>query len=136
MTLDDDSLLSAYLDGQLSPDQQQLVESALVSDPQAAETLRNLTILRDLLAGLTRDGSVDVIAPVLDRIRKRLRRRAVLAASRHLALSTPRWARAAGVLGIAAGLLIALMIPWVLPRHLPAPQGAAGSPQSALAARD
>ena len=42
MTLDDDSILSAYLDGQLGPEQQQAVESALFADPQLAKELRGL----------------------------------------------------------------------------------------------
>src|SRR5438270_391802 len=134
MTLDDDSLLSAYLDGQLSPDQQQLVESASVSDPHVAETLRNLTLVRDLLAGLSREAAVDVTAPVLARIHRQLRLRTVLAAALHPALASSRRARVAGVLGMAALLLIAITVP-ILMRHLPAPQGTAGSPHPATAAR-
>jgi anti-sigma factor RsiW len=127
MTLDDDSFLSAYMDGQLNPDQQQWVESALVADPQLAENLRRLTILRDLLASWPCDASVDVTAPVLNRIRRRLRLRALLAESLHPSTAPLRWARAAG-LTVAAGLLIALTLtltPWP-PRR--APDRSAGAP--------
>ena len=109
MTLDDDSLLSAYMDGQLGPDQQQAVESALVSDPQLAEQFRHLTTVRELLAGLSRDAPVDVTVPVMNRIRMRQRLRAILAAAFPPAGATPQWTRAAGWIGIAATILIALL---------------------------
>ncbi|MFI5454697.1 MAG: anti-sigma factor family protein [Isosphaerales bacterium] len=71
MMSDDDSFLSAYMDGQLDPGQHEWVESALVSNPQLAEQLRGLTVLRDLVAGLARDTSVDVAPRVMERIRAR-----------------------------------------------------------------
>ncbi len=71
MTLDDDSILSAYLDGQLGPEQQQAVESALFADPQLAEELRGLAFLRDLMAGLSREASPDVTSRVMRRVRRR-----------------------------------------------------------------
>jgi hypothetical protein len=112
MTLDDDSLLSAYMDGQLNPEQHQAVESALVADPQLAEQLRHLTTVRELLAGLSRDDPVDVTGPVMNRIRMRAPLRAVLAAVFPPGGATPRWTRAAGRIAIAATILIALVIPW------------------------
>jgi hypothetical protein len=121
MTLDDDSLLSAYMDGQLDPEQYQTVESALVSDPQLAEQFRHLTTVRELLAGLSRDAPVDVTVPVLNRIRMRLRLRAILAAP------TPRWTRAPAVLGIAATILFALAISLSPMRRLLAPDGPEGN---------
>ena len=71
MTLDDDSILSAYLDGQLGPEQQQAVESALFADPRLAEELRGLAALRDLLAGLPREAPADVTSRVMRRVRRR-----------------------------------------------------------------
>jgi negative regulator of sigma E activity len=118
MILDDDSLLSAYIDGELGPDQQQSIESALVSDPQLAERFRHLTTVRDLLAGLSREEPVDVTRPVMNRIRRHLRLRAILAA---VWLATPatqqwqKWARTAS-LGMAATILIVLSISLVRPR--------------------
>jgi hypothetical protein len=64
MNLEDETLLSAYLDGQLAPDQAHAVESALVSQPEIAEKLRGLASVRDLVAGLSRDFTVDVSARV------------------------------------------------------------------------
>jgi hypothetical protein len=117
MTLDDDSLLSAYMDGELVPDHQQSVESALVSDPQLAERLRHLTTVRDLLAGLSRDTPVDVTGPVMNRIRRQVRLRELLAAVWPPPPATLKWGRTAGI-GIAATILIVLLIPsFVRPRR-------------------
>ena len=69
MMRDDDSRLSAFLDGQLDPVRRQQVESALVSNPRLAEELRRLAAVRDLVAGLPRDSSVDVTRQVMERIR-------------------------------------------------------------------
>ena len=110
MTLDDDSLLSAYMDGQLDPEQQQSVESALISDPQLAETLRSLTVLREVLGGLSCDASVDVAGPVMARIRWKIRLRTFRAAALGPAPARHRWAPTAGLIAIAAGLLIVLNV--------------------------
>ena len=69
MNLEDESLVSAYIDGQLDPEQLQAVESALLSNSRLSEQLRTLTIVRDLVGGLSRDASVDVSNAVLERIR-------------------------------------------------------------------
>ncbi len=74
MTNDDESFLSAYMDGQLDPERQQRVESALAASPQLAERMRGLVLVRDMVAGLPRDGSVDVRARVMQQIRARQRR--------------------------------------------------------------
>ena len=74
MNNDDESFLSAYVDGELNPDQQQRLESALVANPHLAEKLRGLTQVRDLVAGLPHDGSVDVTARVMQQIHARSRR--------------------------------------------------------------
>ena len=54
MTLNDESLLTAYLDGELEPDERASIESALVADPVLAKQLWRLTELRDLIVGLPR----------------------------------------------------------------------------------
>jgi len=74
MTNDDESFLSAYMDGQLDPEQQHRVESALAASPQLAERMRGLILVRDMVASLPRDGSVDVSARVMQQIRARQRR--------------------------------------------------------------
>jgi hypothetical protein len=72
MNLDEDTFLSAYLDGVLDPEQRQRVESSLVSDPRLADHLRGLTAVRDLIAALPRPSPVmDVSALVLTRIQER-----------------------------------------------------------------
>ena len=48
------------MDGQLNPDQQQLVESMLIARPQFGDKLRDLTAVRDIVVGLDRDARVDV----------------------------------------------------------------------------
>ena len=107
MTIDDDSLLSAYMDGQLDPDQLALIESALVADSRLGEELRSLTAVRDLVAGLPRPAAVDVTSRVRDRIRGKSRVRRILSAMPGRVRSSADHACAAGVLGIAAGLLVA-----------------------------
>ena len=103
MNLDDESLLSAYMDGQLDPDQLQAVESALLSNPQLSEQLRTLTNLRDLVGGLSRDASVDVSFAVLERIRSPRRLWVRLPATLSWPASRRRsWIRTASLLGIAA----------------------------------
>ena len=110
MTIDDDSLLSAYMDGQLSPEQQLAVESALVSDPHLGEELRSLTLVRDLLAGLPRDASVDLASRVMSRISGRSRLGMILSAVPGQAAIRQHPSRVAGLLAIAAGLLMAAMM--------------------------
>jgi hypothetical protein len=121
MKLEDESLLSAYIDGQLDPDQHQAVELALSSNPQLAEQVRALTNVRDLVGGLSRDASVDVSSVVLERIRPKRGRLL------RMPVTIPRPARgrrvrhAAGLLVIAASMLIvfkvALNVSPVMPRQ-------------------
>jgi anti-sigma factor RsiW len=54
MSTDHDPLLSAYLDGQVDPDQKRRAEEVLAADPGALETLNRLAAVRDLVAGLAR----------------------------------------------------------------------------------
>ena len=126
MIIDDDSLLSAYMDGQLSPDQQLLVESALVSDPQLGEELRGLTVVRDLLAGLPRPAAVDVTSRVRGRIPGTSRLQKILAMVPGRALVLRRPARAVGRLGVAAGLLIAVLLTFFHIKRPAAPHEQAG----------
>jgi hypothetical protein len=116
MKLDDESLLSAYLDGQLDPDQNRAVESALLSNPQLSDQLRTLTGLRDLVGGLSRDVSVDVSFAVLERIRSPRRCWVRLPATIPWPPVRDRVLRAADLLGIAASIIfivvtVALTIP-------------------------
>jgi anti-sigma factor RsiW len=110
MNLDDDTLLSAYLDGQLDQEERHMVESALVSNPGLAEKLRSLTTLRDLLGSLNRDFSIDVTTRVIERMRLtrgvKWRTLPRLASWRGAHFSR----RPALVAGIAAGFLLCVAL--------------------------
>jgi negative regulator of sigma E activity len=113
MTSEDESILSAYMDGQLDAEEQQWVESALVSNPQLAEKLRSLTGIRDLVAGLSRDAPVDVAPQVMARIKGASRPRSIAAGiptwksrSRRLFSPNGHLAAAAALLGFAALFLV------------------------------
>jgi hypothetical protein len=69
MDLQDESFLSAYLDGELDAPQRLAVEAILRSQPQLAERLRELRAVRDLVARLPRPALDHDLAPaVLERI--------------------------------------------------------------------
>lgn len=107
MNNDDESFLSAYIDGELTPGQQQLLESAIVESPQLAEKLRGLTLVRDLVAGLPHDGSVDVSARVMQDIQARNRQRGFLPAIEHWRRGSRRILPLAGLAASAASLMVA-----------------------------
>ena len=72
MNLEEETFLTAYLDGELPPGPREGVESTLASDPRLAEDLRRLTAVRDLVAGLPRPAApVDVSAAVVARLGRR-----------------------------------------------------------------
>jgi hypothetical protein len=71
MVPDDESLLSAYLDGELGREQHEAVESLLRGDPRLDETLRGLVGVRDLLADLSRPAARDAAPEVLQRLGER-----------------------------------------------------------------
>lgn len=68
MNADDESLLSAYLDGQLDPSERQAVETAIVSDPALAGKLRGLRSVSNLISALSRASSPDVSGHVMRRV--------------------------------------------------------------------
>jgi hypothetical protein len=118
MNFDDESLLSAYMDGQLDPDQNRAVESVLSSNPQLSEQLRTLTILRDLVGGLSRDVSVDVSFAVMERIRSPRRGWVRLPATIPWPTGRGRVLQAAGLLGIAASMMIVATVALSIPSAL------------------
>lgn len=72
MTFDEETFLTAYVDGELPPGPREGVESALASDPRLADDLRALTTVRDLVSGLSRPPAPrDVSAEVLARLGRR-----------------------------------------------------------------
>jgi hypothetical protein len=110
MNFEDETFLSAYMDGQLGPDDQQQVESVLVANPKLAEKLRVMTAVRDLVVGLHRDATVDVTHEVMDRIRQRRRSRSRFAASGLLNAWALRNRRAAGFITAAAGIILVVAV--------------------------
>jgi hypothetical protein len=105
MNNDDESFLSAYIDGELNADQQQRLESALVQNPQLAEKLRGLTLVRDLVAGLPHDRSVDITARVMNQIHSR--ERGFLRALEGWRRGSRRILPLAGLAASAASLMVA-----------------------------
>jgi len=73
MKTEDEIFLSAYLDGELDPEQRAGVELALLSNPALAERLRQLTLVRDLVANLPRlTLHEDLSSAILARTRSRV----------------------------------------------------------------
>lgn len=107
MNHDDESFLSAFIDGELGPDQQQRLESAIVSNPHLAERLRGLTQVRDLVAGLPHDGSIDVTESVMRRIRSRGRQHGLFPTLEGWRRGSRRILPLAGLAAGAASLMVA-----------------------------
>lgn len=79
MNLDDETLLSGYLDGELDPEQRARVESALAASPELTATLAELAAACGQVSGLSRplaprDLTANVLARVARDPRARLRR--------------------------------------------------------------
>lgn len=114
MNTERELLLSAHLDDQLSPDERRSVESAVATDPAAAEALRSLAGVRDLVAGLSRPAGPDLAPEVLKRLEAReLRRR-----GERSTIKIPRLAALVG--GVAASLACLALVgggfqPWRRP---------------------
>jgi hypothetical protein len=101
MELNDDILLTAYLDGELSQSDRLAVEAALKSNPRLATVLRELESVRGLVAGLSRPGTPrDVVGPVMSRLAHRPWRR----------LTSIRRSDAATVSGLAAAAALMVTI--------------------------
>ena len=101
MNPDDQSQLSAYLDGELDPDRRVAIESALMSNPALSDRLRELASVRDLVSGLPRPAPpIDFGPAVLARLHRRRRGLRVPAVG----------PRGLAWFGVAATILIALSI--------------------------
>jgi hypothetical protein len=117
MNLDDETLLSAYLDDELDEAGRLHVEEALLGSPRLAQQLRDLALVRDLAVGLGRPApSYDLSAPVLNRIAGRLpggfplHHRLV----RHVSSRTRRLLLGAGLATAAAAVLMAVTLALVV----------------------
>lgn len=112
MNLDEETFLTAFLDGELDPKQHRRAKSAL-SDPKLAEHLRALASVRDMVSGLPRPPSpVDVSTMVVARIEAKR-------ASRPFGLrlrlapdgsAASRGARLGGFAAVAAALVVAVVV--------------------------
>lgn len=120
MNPEDETFLSAYLDGELTAAQRSVVDAAVGTSPVLADHLRELGAVRDLVAGLPRPAlSVDLSGPVVAAIQRRsvaavgLRRRVLI--------------RTVGGLAAAASVVLALTVGLRGPaRPLAARNGPAG----------
>ncbi|WZO96634.1 hypothetical protein EP7_003637 [Isosphaeraceae bacterium EP7] len=77
MKFDDDPLLSAFLDGELSPADRGAFDPSMAADPALVEFLNDLTRVRDAVASLPRPGMprVDLAWDVLSELQTTRRRR-------------------------------------------------------------
>lgn len=114
MKLDDETFLTAYIDGTLPAGQRESVESALAADPRLAEELRGLVSVRDIVAGLPRPAApADLSGPVLERIGNC--RPGSSPFAKILRMPVPEWTGSISIaLASAAALLVAgtLAIVW------------------------
>jgi hypothetical protein len=106
MTHDDESFLSAYMDGQLDPEQQRRVEAIVGASPQLAEKVRGLNLVRDMVAGLPHDGWVDVSSRVVQQIQARRAERGLLPTLERWRSGSRRILPLAGLAATAAILMM------------------------------
>jgi hypothetical protein len=123
MNLDDESLLSAFLDGELEPAQQLRIEAVLLEDPRLAERIQELAAVRMVVGSLPRPTvEVDLAPAVCARIETspgfRIRRALRSSPVRSRLLT------AGVVLATAAALLVAVA-PSFTPRPAPDPRATA-----------
>lgn len=122
MNPDDQTFLTAYLDGALNPEQRLQVESSLSTDPGLADELRDLAAVRDLVAALPRPpAGVDLSASVLASIARRRAPGRLRRAFEPGGLFATRGGRAAVLLASAAALLV-VALATVVSRSLQPPE--------------
>jgi hypothetical protein len=130
MTPNDESRLTAYLDGELEADQRSAFESELLTDSRLAQRLRGLAEVRALVADLPRPmAPVDLALDVAARIDAR----ALPARSWHGLIRPPVLIATAalGSFALAASLFIALV---VIRQSVPPAPRRATAPGNAIAA--
>ncbi|MHC5540998.1 anti-sigma factor family protein, partial [Singulisphaera rosea] len=114
MNFDDESILSAYIDGELDPEDRQRVELAILSDPFLDERVRQLSSVQQWVGQLSRPTSgVDLTSSVLQAIDRQLTYGPTMPSSRRFAgwRAVAEYAVAATiVLSLSAGLWTVLKI--------------------------
>ena len=70
----DESLLTAYLDGELDPQGRRRLESLLAADLRLVASLRDLQAVRDRISELSRPVPPDLTPEVMRRLRIQTRR--------------------------------------------------------------
>src|SRR5262245_35475512 len=68
MITPDESILSAYLDGELDARRARMVEHAIAADPSVAEKVAGLRAVQAAVSGLSRPAGPDLSARVMARI--------------------------------------------------------------------
>ncbi len=122
MNLEDETLLSAFLDDELDAPQRAEVEAVLRSNPRLSRRLRDLSATRDLVAGLDRPAAPGGLpAAVLARLGRRpsAPRRLLSSALR---LPAPTLVGAAASLAAAVIIAVSLTMPGVRPPREHAPE--------------
>jgi len=105
MKLDEETFLTALLDGELAPEHRRRVESELLTDPALADDLRALTAVRDLVAGLPRPPAPAELSDLV--VARIARRRATGPFGLRLVPASAGWpGRAAALLTAAAALVL------------------------------
>jgi hypothetical protein len=109
MNLEDETLLTAYLDGELDDAGRHRVEAATAASPGLARRLRDLAEARDMVESLSRPpAQVDVSAFVMSRITAPVRPWAFRV--RVTRVVSPRWLAVGSGLAAAASLLVSLSL--------------------------
>ena len=139
MNLEEETYLSAYLDGELTPEQRERVDAALLSDPALGEGLGALATVRDLVVNLSRPAvPFDASARIVAELRARR-----LTESRRLALAGRLGALAAAAAAVVAAATLSFRDPTRPPADgpgfvaaPPVPPTAAPDPEPTLLARE
>ena len=116
MKIDDETFLTAYLDGELDSEQRLRVDSAMLSNPLLAEDLRELTAVRDVVSSLSGGAlGIDLSGTVVAAIIRR--REAGLLGRVFGPIGASRATRMIALVSSAAALVAAatMLLRWSIP---------------------
>jgi hypothetical protein len=141
MNVDDELFLSAYLDGELTSEQRQRVESAMIADPRLLDHLHALAAVREMVATLPRTALDRDLSAIVTAAIDRRSRVLSFPSLRQLSSDRGRGLRAgAAVLAVACVVLALSIKPGVAPEPGPVvstlPLPAQTSPIESLAKLD